>query len=211
MLDRMALTDMAALGRRGGLAGGPARAAALSGKERSAVARKAALARWAFHPLVLKQPTNHDELLAFVAYHGAKDSHTSPACDLENVVLQALASSHRDPALCRMLPVFLFRVCNTLDAQKVAALVRPDLRDRLGFFLELGGKLGRTKVWNALLSKLAHGVKDKTPELFFPQANSQVDRLLAEERTPEVARKWGFLMNMDEENFRSHFEKMVRL
>lgn len=35
-----------ALGRRGGLRGGHARAAALSAKERSEIARKAASARW---------------------------------------------------------------------------------------------------------------------------------------------------------------------
>lgn len=36
----------AALGRRGGLKGGPARAANLSAKKRSEIARKAAQARW---------------------------------------------------------------------------------------------------------------------------------------------------------------------
>lgn len=36
-----------ALGRRGGLKGGPARAAKLSAKERSESAKKAARARWA--------------------------------------------------------------------------------------------------------------------------------------------------------------------
>lgn len=36
----------AALGRRGGLKGGPARAAALSPKKRSEIAKKAAAARW---------------------------------------------------------------------------------------------------------------------------------------------------------------------
>jgi hypothetical protein len=36
----------AALGRLGGLKGGPARAAALSAKRRRAIARQAALARW---------------------------------------------------------------------------------------------------------------------------------------------------------------------
>jgi hypothetical protein len=36
----------AALGRRGGLKGGPARAAALSPKKRSDIAKKAAAARW---------------------------------------------------------------------------------------------------------------------------------------------------------------------
>jgi hypothetical protein len=35
-----------ALGRRGGLKGGPARAASLSAPQRSASAKKAALARW---------------------------------------------------------------------------------------------------------------------------------------------------------------------
>lgn len=36
----------AALGRRGGLKGGPARAAALTPKKRSDIAKKAAAARW---------------------------------------------------------------------------------------------------------------------------------------------------------------------
>ena len=36
----------AALGRRGGLKGGPARAAALTAKKRSEIAKKAATARW---------------------------------------------------------------------------------------------------------------------------------------------------------------------
>ena len=36
----------AALGRRGGLKGGPARAAALSAKKRTEIAKKAAAARW---------------------------------------------------------------------------------------------------------------------------------------------------------------------
>lgn len=36
----------AALGRRGGLKGGPARAAKLSAKKRSDIAKKAAAARW---------------------------------------------------------------------------------------------------------------------------------------------------------------------
>lgn len=35
-----------ALGKKGGLKGGPARAAALTAKERSAIAKKAAAARW---------------------------------------------------------------------------------------------------------------------------------------------------------------------
>ena len=37
----------AALGRRGGLKGGPARAAALTPKKRAEIAKKAAAARWA--------------------------------------------------------------------------------------------------------------------------------------------------------------------
>lgn len=40
----------AALGRRGGLKGGPARAAALSPKKRSEIAKKAAAARWKEKP-----------------------------------------------------------------------------------------------------------------------------------------------------------------
>jgi hypothetical protein len=43
---RMANPHAAALGRLGGLKGGPARAAALTAKRRRELARRAALARW---------------------------------------------------------------------------------------------------------------------------------------------------------------------
>jgi hypothetical protein len=43
------------LGRLGGKRGGPARAAALSADERSAIAKKAAAARWAKHRLESKK------------------------------------------------------------------------------------------------------------------------------------------------------------
>ena len=43
---KIANPHAAALGRLGGLKGGPARAAALSAKERREVARRAAIARW---------------------------------------------------------------------------------------------------------------------------------------------------------------------
>ncbi len=39
--------DLSDIGRRGGLAGGKARAAKLTKKQRSTIARKAAIARWA--------------------------------------------------------------------------------------------------------------------------------------------------------------------
>ena len=45
----------------------------------------------------------------------------------------------------------------------------------------------------------------ETRHLFRPR--NDFDRELAEHRTPPVARKWGFLMNMGEDSFRALYER----
>jgi hypothetical protein len=45
----------------------------------------------------------------------------------------------------------------------------------------------------------------ETRHLFAPR--NDFDRELAEHRSPDVARKWGFLMNMGEDSFRALYER----
>jgi len=42
---------------------------------------------------------------------------------------------------------------------------------------------------------------------YFPEPRSSFEKALAEERTPPVARAWGFLMNVSEDSFRSTLSK----
>src|SRR5688572_17523084 len=129
---------MSALGRRGGLRGGHARARALPPSERTAIARAAARARWSKPLLVIdRRPRDHGELTAFVAHYGARVARTTCSCSLEDVAIRAVRASRRDPALARMLPVFLWRVRNQLQLDKLAARgARAGVAAALGYFLE---------------------------------------------------------------------------
>jgi hypothetical protein len=46
-------------------------------------------------------------------------------------------------------------------------------------------------------------------DLFLVPAGSKYQSRLAEERTPAVARRWGFRMNMDLDSFRSLFDRFA--
>src|SRR6266849_2609438 len=102
---------MRALGRRGVLAGGRARARALTPSRRIAIARQAAQSRWTMPVLVIdRRPRDHAELVAFVAHYGADVARSKVTCSLEDVALRAVLASRRDPVLARMVPVFFWRV-----------------------------------------------------------------------------------------------------
>ncbi len=42
---------------------------------------------------------------------------------------------------------------------------------------------------------------------FLPEARNEFERLLAEERSPAAAVRWGFHMNLSEQSFRDLLEK----
>src|SRR5262249_14660030 len=121
MLERMAKSRrMTRLGRRGGMRGGAARARALSAQERAKIARTAARARWSRPALVIdRAPRDHGELSALVAHYGARVARGIPGSNLQDIVLRAVISSRRDPALARMLPVFLWRTRDVLDLDEL--------------------------------------------------------------------------------------------
>jgi len=50
-----------AASRRGGLAGGPARAASMSARRRTEIARKASTARWSKHRAAIEESVTHVE------------------------------------------------------------------------------------------------------------------------------------------------------
>ncbi|HET6280832.1 MAG TPA: hypothetical protein VFH73_07700, partial [Polyangia bacterium] len=138
------LAKMAALGRRGGLLGGPARARSLGSRRRKAIATKAAVSRWAKPVLVMDRlPRGRGELLSLVANYGASVAKGRIVSGLERVVLQAVKASRRDMALARMVPVFLWRVRDDLDLVALVTRARKvKCAATLGYFLELAGHLG---------------------------------------------------------------------
>ncbi len=117
----------------------------------------------------------------------------------------ALRFSSTDASLLRSLPVVLARTWRDLDWGKLENSARAQgSLALLGMLTELTASL-------AGLPQLAEKARSwwrppHEPHHFFRPRN-QFDRELAEHRTPPVARKWGFLMNMGEDSFRALYER----
>jgi hypothetical protein len=74
--------------------------------------------------------------------------------------------------------------------------------------LELAGKLGANRKLTEA-SKLFRDRRYKGTKPFFHD-RSELSRQLAELRTPNLAKKWGWQMNMGLDAFESTFEKVGR-
>jgi hypothetical protein len=129
---------------------------------------------------------------------------------VEEVLVRGVVLAHRDPAVARALPVCIFKVRERLDPARLQEHARR-LRERhgVGFFLDLTAELSGDRVFLAWAKPLRDHRRTLTCDFFFVSGASEFQRRLAEERTPDVARRWGFRMNMDVESFRSLFERFV--
>ncbi len=131
--------------------------------------------------------------------------------ELEKVVVEGLALSRRDASVARALPVLLWRRRADLELAKVRRLAASKGRERvLGFFLDLTARLsGDRRLRNAAttLRRTRPAIRTK----FFAEPESRLARMVAEERTPPVARAWGYRMNMPMDSFRSLFDKFRAL
>ena len=211
---------MAALGRLGGLKGGRIRAAQLSSRRRAEIARNAATVRWSSRVALPSSLSQHEALVAFVAHYGSV-AHGNPAvAGMEDRVAQAIEASHRDAAMARMLPVLLWRLRSELDLRKLerAAKDRGETR-ALGFFLDLTAALASglrraaaIHSFEEAARSLLPQARDGAPTYFFAGTERRpFERLAADENTPDVAKKWGLLLNMPLASFESHFYRCASL
>ena len=108
-----------------------------------------------------------------------------------------------------MLPVAFWRQRDKLDYTRLerAATLRNE-RQALGFYLELTGQLGGDRS----LVRRASGFRDRRRTAlrpFFSSGRGSFARAAAQEKSPALARRWGFLMNMELESFATAFRKHV--
>jgi hypothetical protein len=157
---------------------------------------------------------HHDEqvrawLAALGAPLGSAETKTRRP-SVEQVVAEALSLSHRDATVARVLPLVLWRQRDELDFdQLVQEATRRDERQALGYFLELAGTLaGESRLVER--ARTLHDRRRKKVRMFF--AGPHGPRALAATRrnTPKQALRWGYLMNMGVDSFRSTFEKFAR-
>jgi hypothetical protein len=120
--------------------------------------------------------------------------------------MRGLEEARDDGTVLRVLPVVLARH----RAEVEWASLREDARRRklkaeLGFLAELSAELAD----DPSLRAQAEALRDRRRRSmrFFPEARSPYEQELAKRRSPELARQWGFLMNMSMESFKGLLEK----
>lgn len=127
--------------------------------------------------------------------------------DREGALVDAVRLARRDATLARVLPVAFAAQWQTLDRDRLeAAAVHAGAKHAVGFFLALTAELEG----NIALRKLAEHFRDHrvtSLRLFFTLPSARGSRDLAERRTPQLARDWGYLMDLDLADFQSAFAK----
>lgn len=132
----------------------------------------------------------------------------APGADvtMESLLADAADLAQADASVARSLPVLFGRYGDSLDFEllKHESWKRGN-KHRVGFFLDLAGEL----LGNRLLTEASRSFMDQrytVPKQFF-EDQSELSQELAELRTPNLARKWGWRMNMGLDAFESTFEK----
>jgi hypothetical protein len=216
-IDMMKNPHAVALGRLGGLKGGPiggrARAAALSPSERTAIARRAAGVRWGKKP----QLPTVDQVRGWLAETGApllrgdiSSAHRGEMA-LDELAMHAVRVAPQDASLTRALPVFLWRNRSRLDLAALGRMARRAGQSRtIGFFLDLTAELSGDRSFRLAAEDLRPSRSLRNTLFFRSSTSSSFARQAAERNTPAVARRWGLLMNMPLDSFQTLFDKFAR-
>lgn len=128
---------------------------------------------------------------------------------LEETLVAGVALAHKDPALARSLPVAFYRQADRLDGERLAVLARErSEKAAVGLFLDLTAELTgdrRFSTWaRALRDRRVHARRPFFHTGAAAQATARPDR------SPPVARRWGYRLDLGLDDFRSLFEKARR-
>jgi hypothetical protein len=127
----------------------------------------------------------------------------------EQVVVDAVRLARRDATFARVMPVMLWNQRDRLDRQRLRArALLAHERHALGFLVALTAELAgdpKLRAWSERLRD--HRARGTRP--FFALAAARGSEVLAKRRTPPVARRWGYSMDLDLDSFRVAFDKHV--
>ena len=162
-------------------------------------------------------PAAPEQVQAWLAHLGAPlyGSTAISAADVpgvEHVLAEALALARRDAAVARALPVAFHRVRGRVAYDVLRRMARERGQARvLGFFLDLTAELSGDAALARQARPLAREARGRRRASQFFKLHSTIERRLAELKTPAVARRWGFRMNMSADSFASTFRKAARV
>src|SRR5690606_2382639 len=124
----------------------------------------------------------------------------------ELAILRGLELARRDGTVFRVLPLVLLRSEEELDWSALIAAARDrKVAQELGLLASLAAKLAERP---SLALRVAELKGWREPSVrYYPEVRSTFERKLAEERSPGLARDWGFLVNVSEDSLRSTIQK----
>ncbi len=129
---------------------------------------------------------------------------------IEKTLVAGVSLAHRDPAVARSLPVAFYRQSSRINIERLTALAREHSeRAGVGFFLDLTAQLSGDR----RLATWARTLRDRrvyTHQPFFYGRAAALEAKMRPDRSPSVARRWGFRLNLEFDDFRSLFEKVNR-
>ena len=165
------------------------------------------------------EPTS-DVLKGWLAHYGAAlyGPETDPVTvpPPETVLAAGLKLARESASVARALPLAFWKTRKRLDFDRLLKEgERLGQARTLGFFLDLTSQLSSDPTFENAAAKLrleslgSSSLRSLSRPTQFFQPTTLRERKMAELRTPDVARKWGFRMNMGMDSFESMFEKGV--
>lgn len=130
---------------------------------------------------------------------------------LEQAIARGLEQARDHAALLRVLPVVLYRNRHQLAWDKLRAEVGEQGLPALGLLLDLTAEVTGETTFRTWADGLRHQVRHAEPVPFFRRRErSKRYSELARGRTPELVRRWGFLMATPLEDFRDAVERFCQ-
>jgi hypothetical protein len=125
---------------------------------------------------------------------------------LTETLLKGLEEARSDGTVLRVLPVLVARHRRELDWAEIREEARRrKLKSELGFLIEMSaGLLGDPAMGSETTSLID---RRRRSMRFFPLVKNSYEEELARRRSPELARRWGFWMNVSQDSFRSLLDK----
>ena len=155
-----------------------------------------------------REPTS-DDLKGWLAHYGAPlygPQNLTAVPPPETALSSALPLARTSASVARALPLALWKTRKKLNLDRLLKEAERRGQARtLGFFLDLTSRLSGDLAFARAAKKLRVRPLSRPTQFFRP--TTARERKLAELRTPEVARKWGFRMNMEMDSFESMFNK----
>ena len=128
----------------------------------------------------------------------------------EETLARALKLTRQNPTVARVYPLALYNHADHLDFEALkAASLKQGEKKTLGFFLDLTSELSHQARFHEMAKDLADRRFKRDESFFLSQPKTKYAKKLESRNTPAVAKRWHFRMNMDLENFRSHFDKFA--